>query len=119
MELFGLPPFLVGGRGLPAVARQVAAHPIQQTRAAAFVCKGPPDERHFMIEALHPAARRLSVRQFQLTGPHIAPFVLVGFGQRHQAVVLQGADDVFAFLGDGPEAPFDANHLSVRTYGGT
>ncbi len=65
-----------------------------------FVCKDPPDKQHFMVEALHPAAHRLLIRQFQLTDPHIASFILVFFGQCHQAVVLQGADEVFAFLED-------------------
>ena len=68
MELLQLPPSLVENRGLPAIARQVAA--------AVFVCKAPPDEQH------------------------IASFVLVGFGQRHQAVVLERIDEVLAFLED-------------------
>jgi hypothetical protein len=68
MELLQLPPSLVENRGLPAIARQVAA--------AVFVCKAPPDEQH------------------------IASFVLVGFGQRHQAVVHERTDEVLAFLED-------------------
>ncbi len=100
MERLHLPQFLVENRGLPAIARQVAAHQIQQTSAAVFVCKAPPDEQHFMVEALYPAAHRLLIRQFQLTDQHIASFVLVGFGQRDQAVVLERIDEVLAFLED-------------------
>ena len=92
MELLQLPPSLVENRGLSAIARQVAA--------AVFVCKASPDEQHFMVDALYPAAHRLLNRQFQLTDQHIASFVLVGFGQRHQAVVLERTDEVLAFLED-------------------
>jgi len=53
-----------------------------------------------MAEALHPASHRLLICQFQLTDPHIASLVIVCFGQRHQAVVLERTDEVLAFLED-------------------
>ncbi len=97
MELLYLQPILVEGRGLSVVARQVAAFQIQRARVAVFDCKAPR-QIALQVEALHPATHCLLNRQFQLTDPYKASFVLVCFVQRTQAVVHERTDEVFTFL---------------------
>ena len=43
---FHFPPFLVDCRDGLAVTRQITAHPIQQARAAVFVCKDLSNQKH-------------------------------------------------------------------------
>jgi len=83
-----------------AVSCQISAYQIQQADATVFVCKDPTDEKHLMGETFHQTAHRLLIRPFQLTTPYKVSFYHILVASGHQAIVLQCANKVLAFLQD-------------------